>query len=72
MGVICFAAGWGSERVVMLCGAQAEPFVSADCMTGKLKTEYDIVQYKISSLLLKNILIPRASFVEGGVVRRPF
>lgn len=39
MGVICFAAGWGSERVVMLCGTQAEPFVSADCMTGKLITE---------------------------------
>lgn len=34
MGVICFAAGWGSERVAMLCGTQAEPFVSADCTTG--------------------------------------
>lgn len=38
MGMICFAAGWGSERMVMLCGNQAEPFVSADCTTGtKLK-----------------------------------
>ncbi|XP_050422962.1 LHFPL tetraspan subfamily member 2 protein [Adelges cooleyi] len=34
MGVICFAAGWGSERVVMLCGTQAEPFVSANCVMG--------------------------------------
>ncbi|VVC29064.1 Lipoma HMGIC fusion partner-like protein [Cinara cedri] len=34
IGVICFAAGWGSERVAMLCGTQSEPFVSADCTTG--------------------------------------
>ncbi|XP_025424994.1 LHFPL tetraspan subfamily member 2 protein [Sipha flava] len=34
IGVICFAAGWGSERIVRLCGAQSEPFVSADCTTG--------------------------------------
>lgn len=34
MGVICFAAGWGSDRVIMLCGTQSEPFVSADCTTG--------------------------------------
>lgn len=34
IGVICFAAGWGSERVAMLCGTQSEPFVSADCSTG--------------------------------------
>jgi len=34
IGVICFAAGWGSERVVMLCGTQSVPFVSADCTNG--------------------------------------
>lgn len=34
IGVICFAAGWGSERVVVLCGTQSVPFVSADCTNG--------------------------------------
>ncbi|XP_015380069.1 PREDICTED: lipoma HMGIC fusion partner-like 2 protein [Diuraphis noxia] len=34
IGVICFAAGWGSERVVLLCGTQSVPFVSADCTNG--------------------------------------
>lgn len=35
MGLVLYAAGWGSPRVVKLCGRDAGPFTVGDCTFGK-------------------------------------
>ncbi|XP_075233831.1 LHFPL tetraspan subfamily member 2 protein [Lycorma delicatula] len=34
LGLICYAAGWGSGRVQRLCGKEAAPFSIGDCSIG--------------------------------------
>ncbi|XP_014239695.1 LHFPL tetraspan subfamily member 2a protein [Cimex lectularius] len=34
LGIVMYAAGWGSNRVIRLCGAEAQPFYLGDCSIG--------------------------------------
>ncbi|KAL1131380.1 hypothetical protein AAG570_010997 [Ranatra chinensis] len=34
LGMVMYAAGWGSARVVRLCGGEAHPFYLGDCSLG--------------------------------------
>uniref|UniRef100_A0A224XXH8 Putative conserved plasma membrane protein n=1 Tax=Panstrongylus lignarius TaxID=156445 RepID=A0A224XXH8_9HEMI len=34
LGIIMYAAGWGTPRVIRLCGVKAHPFYLADCSVG--------------------------------------